>query len=609
MTEYYAGPGASDEVRISIPKGAYVAAFAAIEPRSEAAPARKAAVKPNSFRFGPIAAATLAAAVLVPIGLWLGHSRASRPVPTLIPFTTYPGHEYRPSLSPDGRYAAFGWNGWENRQNFDIWLRPVYEDKPVRLTTHPAWEGAPEWSPNGEWIVFKRAEDAIMILDPVRREEKNLGPLASFPCFGWLPDSRKVLFAGANGALWSVDINGGARAEFAPPPSAGVRINCGKTSPDGQWLAAMTDTDLFVRRLTGGPWTVVTRDHFPIRSFAWASDSESILFTGSRQGDWTLWRVSRDGGVPQRVPGPGQGVWYVSAAKDLVLFQQDHHDSNLVDIDLGSMREKRMFVSTRQEATPRLSPDGARVAFISDRDGNRDLWVANFDGSGLRRLTDFGGARVEAPAWSPDGHEIAFHLSRDGNYDIYSVAAEGGHIRRLTHDSSIDSSPEWSSDGESIYFASDRSGPSEIWKQPAAGDAAVQMTSGGAYEPRLDPSGKSLYFVRSDDRRGGFWVTRGELFRIPSQGGVAERILPEVGTGLWNVTTRGILFVVGKGPGVPLAPEVHLVPLAGGRPSLMEKLPVPNMVLSASASVAGDRLVIALLESATEDLMLLRGLR
>ena len=112
----------------------------------------------------------------------------------------------------------------------------------------------------------------------------------------------------------------------------------------------------------------------------WASDSESILFTGSRQGDWTLWRVSRDGGVPQRVPGPGQGVWYVSAAKDLVLFQQDHHDSNLVDIDLGSMREKRMFVSTRQEATPRVSPDGARVAFISDRDGNRDCgWPTSME--------------------------------------------------------------------------------------------------------------------------------------------------------------------------------------------------------------------------------------
>ena len=211
-------------------------------------------------------------------------------------------------------------------------------------------------------------------------------------------------------------------------------------------------------------------------------------------------------------------------------------------------------------------------------------------------------------AWSPDGHEIAFHLSRDGNYDIYSVAAEGGHIRRLTHDSSIDSSPEWSSDGESIYFASDRSGQSEIWKQPAAGDAAVQMTSGGAYEPRLI-----------------FWKVAVLCAKRRSAGrllGNSWRVVPHslsrwrcradpAGSGHRPLEChhQGHSVRCRKGPGVPLAPEVHLVPLAGGRPSLMEKLPVPNMVLSASASVAGDRLVIALLESATEDLMLLRGLR
>ena len=76
-----------------------------------------------------------------------------------------------------------------------------------------------------------------------------------------------------------------------------------------------------------------------------------------------------------------------------------------------------------------------------------------------RRLTDFGGARVTAPAWKPDGREIAFHLSREGNSDIYSAPVKGGEVRRLTHDASNESSPEWSRmDGESIYFVSDRGG-------------------------------------------------------------------------------------------------------------------------------------------------------
>ena len=73
---------------------------------------------------------------------------------------------------------------------------------------------------------------------------------------------------------------------------------------------------------------------------------------------------------------------------------------------------------------PVWSPDGQRIAFMSERDGNRDIYVIAADGSNPTNLTQdasFDGY----PAWSPDGQRIAFLSQRDGNRDIYVIAADG----------------------------------------------------------------------------------------------------------------------------------------------------------------------------------------
>src|SRR6266513_4936169 len=70
-----------------------------------------------------------------------------------------------------------------------------------------------------------------------------------------------------------------------------------------------------------------------------------------------------------------------------------------------------------------------RIAFVSDRDGNNEIYVMNADGTGLTRLTD-GGAGY--PAWSPDGSRIAFSSARDGHNNIYVMNADGTGVTQLT---------------------------------------------------------------------------------------------------------------------------------------------------------------------------------
>ena len=97
---------------------------------------------------------------------------------------------------------------------------------------------------------------------------------------------------------------------------------------------------------------------------------------------------------------------------------------------------------------PAWSPDGTKIAFASDRDGNVEIYVMNADGTNPRNLTnhpaDDGELLWSRPAWSPDGMKIAFTSMRDGNAEIYVMAADGTNPRNLTHHPAQDDMPAWS---------------------------------------------------------------------------------------------------------------------------------------------------------------------
>lgn len=118
------------------------------------------------------------------------------------------------------------------------------------------------------------------------------------------------------------------------------------------------------------------------------------------------------------------------------------------------------------------SPDGQKIAFSTNRDGNYEVYVMNADGSNQTNLSNRGDADDGwwAPYWSPDGQKIAFVSSRDGNYEIYVMNADGSNQTRLTNTAEevTDSLPVWSPDGQKIAFKTNRNdGNSEIYVMDA----------------------------------------------------------------------------------------------------------------------------------------------
>ena len=100
-------------------------------------------------------------------------------------------------------------------------------------------------------------------------------------------------------------------------------------------------------------------------------------------------------------------------------------------------RQTRLTDHGGSDTPPSWSPDGSRLVFVSDRDGNSEIYVMDVDGQNQTRLTDSDGWDV-SPSWSPDGSRLAFVSDRDGNSEIYVMDADGQNQTRLTDGSPLD---------------------------------------------------------------------------------------------------------------------------------------------------------------------------
>ena len=183
----------------------------------------------------------------------------------------------------------------------------------------------------------------------------------------------------------------------------------------------------------------------------------------------------------------------------------------------------RLTQNASRDRYPVWSPDGQRIAFSSDRDGNNEIYVMSADGSNPTRLTQDLGFDVDS-VWSPDGQRIAFVSNRDENYEIYVMSADGSNPTRLTQDPGFDGLPVWSPDGQRIAFVSDRDGNNEIYVMSADGSNPTRLTQDPGFDgnPAWSPDGQRIAFV--SDRDGN-----NEIYVMSADGSNPTRLTQDLG--------------------------------------------------------------------------------
>jgi TolB protein len=188
--------------------------------------------------------------------------------------------------------------------------------------------------------------------------------------------------------------------------------------------------------------------------------------------------------------------------------------------------------------TPRLSPNGSLLAFVSYTSGSPQVRLLDIASSAQRPVAP-DNAISFAPRFSPDGARVVFSMMNGANCDIYITGRDGGIAQRLTTAPGIDTDPSFSPDGTRIVFESDRGGSQQLYVMNADGSNQRRLTFGGGWyaSPDWSPDGQWIAFTRrgSDGRRIGIIKADGTAEKTLTTGPMDEG--PS-----WAVSSRELIF-------------------------------------------------------------------
>ena len=259
-------------------------------------------------------------------------------------------------------------------------------------------------------------------------------------------------------------------------------------------------------------------------------DEDTIVYTQLDPPFWNIWTIDADGSEPRaltREQAAFPRLPVIAPDRRSVAYSLESPAAlELRVIDTGGEGDRLVIGDLVPDARATWSPDGSRMAVVTDRDGSADITIVELATGEVTNLTNSPEDEGD-PSWSPDGESIAYWSRKDGNQDIYVIPVDGGAPRRLTSDPGDDADPSWKPDGSAIAYSSQREGDWEIFVMGPDGGDQVQLTDVPAddQDPAWSSDGTQIAFETKRD--------------TPEAGDQAEiYVMAADGSGQRNVTNR-----------------------------------------------------------------------
>jgi Tol biopolymer transport system component len=202
-----------------------------------------------------------------------------------------------------------------------------------------------------------------------------------------------------------------------------------------------------------------------------------------------------------------------------------------------------------------LSPDNTQLAIshFTNEDATSRIYILPLAGGSPTLVTDKGPSYLHG--WSPDGERLAYCAERNGQYDVYTISVNGGDETQLTDLPGLDDGPEYSPDGKYIWFNSVRTGLMQVWRMETDGSNPTHVVHEDAncWFPHVSPDGKWVVYIvygKDDVAPGDHPANKNvELRLVTADGGESKTIIKLFGgqgtinVNSWSPDNRTIAFV------------------------------------------------------------------
>jgi len=285
-----------------------------------------------------------------------------------------------------------------------------------------------------------------------------------------------------------VDVTAGSTA------STTFNVECTDVIRDQIVFSSSRDGNLeiYVMNPDGSSQTRLTNNSSTEADPAVSPDGSKIAFISDTDGNLEIFIMDADGTNIQQITFTADASnvgpkWSPDGTKlvfsRVTTSQPSGQVTQIIDIftiNVDGSGENNLTMDQSNDIDPDWSPDGNRIAFSSDRDGDFEIYTMNTNGTGILQLTTNSFAEDRAPDWSPDGSQIAFQSNQLQSDDIFIMNSDGSGQSAVTVSFASDTDPSWSPDGLQIAFMSDRDGNTEIYKINSDGSGVINLTNNQA---------------------------------------------------------------------------------------------------------------------------------